>query len=193
MSSHHSTAIVTGASSALGGELCRQLASRCNTIVAISRHKERLHELAASLTGQVDVQIIEADLAAEEGLTRVVEALRQRGPVDYLVNAARIRSETPFDGSAPASHHTIIRVQIDATITLCRAAIGFMRERGHGTIINVATTDNTALDTPLLSACDAFIRQFSHALRQDVSHTDIRIQSLDPQRPVDLNTACLTP
>ncbi len=46
MAGHKTTALVTGASAGLGAEFCRQLADRCDVIIAVARRGERLAQLA---------------------------------------------------------------------------------------------------------------------------------------------------
>ena len=62
MSDHKTTALVTGASAGLGAEYCRQLAQRCDVVIAVARRGERLQALAGDLKGQVEVHVVEADL-----------------------------------------------------------------------------------------------------------------------------------
>ena len=78
MSSHKTTALVTGASAGLGREFCRQLAAHCDVIIAVARRAEALRELAAELAGTTEVHCIEADLTTIEGVTRTVETLRHK-------------------------------------------------------------------------------------------------------------------
>ena len=84
MSAHKTTALVTGASAGLGWEFCRQLAERCEVIIAVARRADALADLATELAGQAEVHCIEADLASPLGVARAMEALRQKGPVDFL-------------------------------------------------------------------------------------------------------------
>lgn len=82
------TALITAACSELGREFCRQLAERCDVIIAAARRESRLQELKNELSDRVEVHAIVADLATVEGVARTIEALRQKGPVDYLINNA---------------------------------------------------------------------------------------------------------
>ncbi len=139
MSDHKITALVTGASAGLGTEFCRQLAQRCDAIIAVARRGERLAALADELADSVELHVVVADLGSIEGVARTMEAIRQQGPVDYLVNNAGFATfgqfaELPIDGQ-----RGMVDLHIDATITLCRAAIPFMLEQGSGYIINVSS------------------------------------------------------
>ena len=86
MSENKLTALVTGASAGLGVAFCRQLAERCNVIIAVARRGERLEALAQELAEKVEMHVVEADLLTVEGVTQTVETLRQKGPVNILVN-----------------------------------------------------------------------------------------------------------
>ena len=139
MSGDKTTALVTGASSGLGAEFCRQLADRCDVIIAVARRGDRLHRLRDELAGRAELHAIVADLTAIEGVARTMEALRQLGPVDYLVNNAGLGTHGYFSDLPIDGQRDMVSLHIDATMTLCRAAIPFMRERGRGYIINVSS------------------------------------------------------
>ena len=88
MTQSETIALVTGASSGLGREFCRQLADRCSAIIAVARRADRLAELASELRGRVEVHAVAADLATVEGVAYTLDMLRQKGPVSILVNNA---------------------------------------------------------------------------------------------------------
>ena len=182
MSEHKKVALVTGASAGLGAEFCRQLASRCDVIIAIARSVERLQALAAELENVVEMHCIGADLTTIEGQTRAMEALRQQGPVDYLVNNAGFSTFAPFAESSIDSQRAMLDLHIDATITLCRAAIPFMQERGGGVIINVSSLGALLPGTRLsvYGASKAFLNHFSEALQLELAGSGIEVQALCP-------------
>ena len=88
MSQRNITAMVTGASAGLGVEFCRQLADRCDVIIAVARRGKPMKALAEELQGKAEVHVVEADLTTVEGVARAMEAIRQKGPLDYLINNA---------------------------------------------------------------------------------------------------------
>ena len=171
MSEHKKVALVTGASAGLGAEFCRQLASRCDVIIAIARSVERLQALAAELENVVEMHCIGADLTTIEGQTRAMEALRQQGPVDYLVNNAGFSTFAPFAESSIDSQRAMLDLHIDATITLCRAAIPFMQELG-------ALLPGKRLS--VYGASKAFLNHFSEALQLELAGSGIEVQALCP-------------
>jgi hypothetical protein len=182
MSEHKVTALVTGASAGLGAEFCRQLAKRCDVIIAVARRKDRLDTLASELAGAVELHCLEADLETIEGVARAMEAIRQQGPVDYLVNNAGFSTFGNFDQLAIDSQRAMVSLHIDASITLCRAAIPFMRELGGGTIINVSSLGAfiPGKGMAVYGATKAFLNYYSQALQAELAGTGIEVQALCP-------------
>ena len=182
MSAQKIAALVTGASAGLGAEFCRQLADRCEVIIAVARRGDRLRQLRAELASSAEVHVLEADLTHVEGVARTMEALRQLGPVDYLVNNAGFGTYGAFADQAIDGQRDMVSLHIDATITLCRAAIGFMRERGRGYIINVSSVGAflPGKGLAVYGATKAFLNHFSMALQAEVAGTGIEVQALCP-------------
>lgn len=182
MASQKLTALVTGASAGLGAEFCRQLAARCDLIIAVARRAEPLQALARELEGTVKLHSVAADLADTEGVHRTLEALRQQGPVDLLVNNAGFSSFGHFDALPIDSQRGMVDLHIQATITLCRAAIPFMRERGGGSIVNVSSLGALfpASNFAVYAGTKAFLNAFSEALQEELAGTGIHVQALCP-------------
>lgn len=182
MSEHKKAALVTGASAGLGAEYCRQLAERCEVIIGVARRGDRLQNLAAELAGSVEFHTLEADLTSIEGVARTMEALRQKGPVDYLVNNAGFSTFGSFEKLPVDEQRNMVSLHIDATITLCRAAVPFMRGRGAGHIINVSSMGAFVPGKGLAvyGATKAFLNYFSQALQVELAGSGIEVQALCP-------------
>jgi short-subunit dehydrogenase len=182
MTGPKSTALVTGASAGLGAEFCRALADRCEVIIGVARRGDRLEALARELEGRVEMHVVVADLATIEGIARTVEALRQQGPVDYLVNNAGFSTSGMFADKDIESQHAMVAVHINATLSLCRAAIPFMLERGGGRIINVSSLGGffPGRGLAVYGASKAFLNNYSQALQLELAGSGIRVQALCP-------------
>jgi uncharacterized protein len=129
-------ALVTGASSGIGGAYARALASRGFDVIAVGRRQERLEELKASLT-EVVVEPLVTDLATDDGIAAVAEVCRTR-PLTMLVNNAGVAHYMSFADLPADKAAELIRVKELAPTMLTLAAVPGMLERGEGTIINVA-------------------------------------------------------
>lgn len=182
MSQRNITAMVTGASAGLGVEFCRQLAERCDVIIAVARRAKPMKALAEELRGKAEVHVVEADLTTVEGVARAMEAIRQKGPLDYLINNAGFSTLGNFEGEQIDSQHAMVNLHINATLSLCRAAIPFMREIGGGNIVNVSSIGG-CLPFPgvaVYSATKAFLNSFSISLQGELVGSGISVQALSP-------------
>ena len=182
MSEHKTIALVTGASSGLGEEFCRQLAPRCDVIIAVARRRDRLQALQRELAEQAELHVVEADLVTVEGVAHAMEILRQKGPVDILVNNAGFSPYGTFIDSPIGEQRRMLELHCDATITLTRAALPFMRERGAGQIINVSSL-GSFLPGPMLAVyggSKSFLNYFSLSLQKELADSGIKVQALCP-------------
>src|SRR4051794_14629799 len=84
--SHEHTVVVTGASSGIGAELCRELASRGHGLTLVARRRKRLEKLAKEL--DVPVTIEPCDLADAEERKRLIGALGRGRPIAGVCNNA---------------------------------------------------------------------------------------------------------
>jgi short-subunit dehydrogenase len=182
MPDHKLTALVTGASAGLGAEFCRQLAGRCAVIIAVARRGERLSALQDELQGSCELHVVEADLTTIEGVTRALEALRQLGPVDYLVNNAGFSTYGHFSDLEIDGQREMVALHVDASISLCRAAVPFMQERGAGYIINVSSVGAflPGKGLAVYGASKVFLNYFSLSLQAELAETGIQVQALCP-------------
>jgi short-subunit dehydrogenase len=129
-------ALVTGASSGIGKAFAERLAADGYDLVVVGRRKDRLDELAASLTN-VTVECLAADLSTDEGVDAVAEVCDTR-PLTMLVNNAGVAHYMPFSELPADKARELVHVKVVAPTMLARAAVPGMVERGEGTIINVA-------------------------------------------------------
>ena len=129
-------AVVTGASSGIGRAFAERLAADGYDLVAIGRRRERLEELAASVT-DVNIQTLVADLSTDEGIEVVADVCASQ-PLSMLVNNAGVAHYMPISQLPADKASELVHVKVVAPTMLIRAAVPGMIERGEGTIINVA-------------------------------------------------------
>ena len=175
--------LVTGASSGLGAEFCRQLADRCRKIILVGRRLNELQAVADDLEAAgVEARVVCADLTSPLGLTQVVETIRQQGPVQVLVNNAGFGTLGPFVEVDFDSQQAMVDLHISATLRLCRAVIPYMQQEGGGSIINVSSLASffPMRDVAVYAASKVFLNSFSESLQEELAESQIRVQCLCP-------------
>ena len=142
-------AVVTGASSGLGAQLCIDLARAGATVVGLARSTDRLEKLATDLRSfSPGSETITCDVADTAELRRMLDRVAgAHGPIDLLVNnAAQDPGIRLVDITEEDFRHTF-DVNFFAPVAATLAVLPAMVERGSGTIVNVSS-DGGRLPAP---------------------------------------------
>lgn len=179
------TCLITGASSGIGADLARELAKRGHGVTLVARRQGPLRELAAELSAAhgVRAELATTDLADETARERLVAECEARGlDVEVLVNNAGFSTMGPVHRSVAAEEIAMLRTDVEAVAHLCSAFLPPMVERGHGAVLNVAST---AAFQPLpgqagYGGSKAFVLSYSQAVAQEVRRHGVTVTVLCP-------------
>ena len=129
-------AIVTGASRGIGRAIAEQLAGDGHAVALVSRSRDALEALAASLPAASLVHA--ADLRGGDAAQGVVDATLQRfGRIDVLVNNAGATPRGDFLAFSDADWDDGFALKFFGAMRLCRAAWPALVE-SRGCIVNIA-------------------------------------------------------
>jgi NAD(P)-dependent dehydrogenase (short-subunit alcohol dehydrogenase family) len=129
--------IVTGASSGLGAQMGRALASAGAVPVLAARRTDRLAALCAELPGADAVACDVTDAADRERL--VTSVVERHGRLDGLVNNAGAGATPPPRNTTAQALARVLDLNLTAPFALSCLAAGAMRDNGGGAIVNVAS------------------------------------------------------
>ncbi|GAB3284895.1 SDR family oxidoreductase [Sinomonas notoginsengisoli] len=130
------SAVVTGASTGIGEATVRALAAEGWRVYAVARRAERLEALASE-TGAVAVQ---ADIAEDDDVARLVAEVTSGGGIDTLVNVAGGARGTDWIADAKTEDwEWMLRANVIGTMKLTRAFLPMLRATGHGTVLNLTS------------------------------------------------------
>lgn len=176
-------ALITGASAGIGEGFARRLAKDGYDFVLVARRRDRLDALAAELSSQhgATSEVIEADLATDEGVS-AIEARLRRGDIALLVNNAGFGTFGEYAKLPLARELEELDLNVRALMRLSHAALGPMTERKSGAIINVASA---AAFQPIpynatYAATKAFVLHFSEALHEETRRFGVTVTCLCP-------------
>lgn len=166
--------VITGASQGIGRETALQMATRGASIVAAARNQEALTELAKQverLGGQAEAVV--TDVAEWDEVVRLGQrAVERFGRIDTWVNNAAVSIYATVEQLEPEEMERLVRVNLLGQMFGSKVAIGHMRPRGRGTIVNVGSALSERA-VPLQSGYVATkhgVQGFSEALRLELMH-----------------------
>ena len=132
------TALVTGASGAIGGEIVRALHAQGATVAISGTRRDALDVLAGELKERVHVLPCDlADSAAVEALVPDAEAKMEK--LDILVANAGVNRDNLFVQLRDEDWDRVIAVNLTATFRLTRAAVKTMMRRRWGRLIGITS------------------------------------------------------
>jgi len=132
------TALVTGASGAIGSDIARALHKQGATVAISGTRKDALDKLAADLGARVHVLPCDlGDSAAVEKLVPDAEAKMEK--LDILVANAGVNADNLLVSLTDEAWEKVIAVNLTATFRLTRAAVKTMMRRRWGRIIGITS------------------------------------------------------
>lgn len=132
------TVVVTGGAKGIGRAATAAFAALGDQVVALGRDTEALAKLGDSLGVYAgNVTTARCDVTSE---AEVEECFGGIGAVDVLVNNAGTAASAPLAKTSLADWEGQIAVNATAAFLCTRAVVPGMLERGHGSVLTVAST-----------------------------------------------------
>ena len=128
-------AVVTGASSGLGAEFSRQLASGGLNVVLVARRRSLLEERAAELVARgVQARVVEMDLVQPGAPARLMEAVSDLD-LGLVVHSAGALEVGAFERSSLGAELGVLDLNARVPLELTHCALPRLVERGRGGVI----------------------------------------------------------
>jgi 3-oxoacyl-[acyl-carrier protein] reductase len=136
------TIIVTGAATGIGQAFALGAAAQgAHVVVADMNGAEETMDLITQAGGRCTYAKVDvSDDASVKAMAE--EAIKATGRIDGLINNAAYFREvklTPFEELDPAVWDRIFQVNVKGVWLCCKAVMPAMRERGKGSIVNIAS------------------------------------------------------
>ena len=176
-------AIVTGGSEGLGLAMSEALAREGADLCIVGRSARKLADAAQHLGSQPTLSL-SADLATEEGIGRVVEALRELGrPVDALVNNAAVAQVVDFEKVTRSDYDYALSINVTAPYFLTQRLLPCLRSPGCS-IINISSyfAHKAIMNRPMsvYSLTKGAMNAMTRALAFELGPKGIRVNAIAP-------------
>lgn len=175
MSSASPTAVVSGATGAIGAAAVARLAAEGYAIVALGRDEAALADLAG---GHAGVSTVQVDLADSADLADRLPALDR---VDALVHCAGIAEVAGVDDTDVELWRRTLEVNLVSAAELTRVLLPPLRHaRGHVIFVNAAYGITGVPRWSAYVGSKVALREFAESLRAEEAPHGLRVTSIYP-------------
>lgn len=180
-------ALITGASSGIGLDMARYLATKKYELILVARDKEKLEKIQESLPTKVIIVV--ADLSNEQKVKELY-VLTKKEKIDVLINNAGFGLCGEFTETDINRELEMIDTNIKAVHLLTKFFLRDMEKNNSGYILNVASSA-AFQPGPLMAtyyATKSYVYQLTEAIyyEQKKKGSNVNISVLCPG-PVDTN------
>ncbi|GED56992.1 SDR family oxidoreductase [Brevibacillus formosus] len=177
------TAIVTGAASGMGKAIAMLFAAEGANVILADLNKEAAVSVAQELP-QGKGHAVQTDVADDTSVAALVmETLGAYGSIDVLVNCAGVpQAFTPIEELTLEQWDRIMSVNTKSVFLTTRHAVPHMKEKGKGSIINIASIAGIRARPGLNAYCASkgAAIMLSKALAIELAPFQIRVNVINP-------------
>ena len=181
----HKVAVVTGASKGIGKSIALALAQQGARVVVSSRKQSAVDDVANEF-GEAGLKAV--GIACHMGDGEQVRGLAQKsitdlGGIDIIVNNAAANPVFgPIEGAGDDAFDKIMDVNVRGPLNLAKEALGSMKLRGGGSVINISSIEGL---TPgqglgLYSVSKSALIQLTKVLAREWGQYHIRANAICP-------------
>ncbi len=179
-------AVISGASSGLGKQMCRAFAKQGADLVILARRVERLEELKLELEQEgVRVLPVKCDVTSTEEINAAAEQAKATyGKVDILVNCAGSSKDKGALEMTDEEWDFTIATDMTSVFKMTRAFGNIMKENNYGRIINIASmygmVGNTEIPTIAYHSSKGGVVNYTRAAAAELAKYNITVNCICP-------------
>jgi 3-oxoacyl-[acyl-carrier protein] reductase len=177
-------AVITGAANGLGLACAERLAADGCRLALVDLDAAALDVAVDGLrTGGAEAIGIQADIREREACAAAIASTVERfGRVDVLVNAAGVYPRRPVLDISAEDWQFVFGVNVLGTYFMTIEAIGAMRTRGCGRVVNISSIDGFKAHPPNAhyAATKAAVISLTRSLALEVAPLGILVNSVAP-------------
>jgi 3-oxoacyl-[acyl-carrier protein] reductase len=175
-------ALVTGGARNIGRAIARSLAAGGASVMVNAKSSRAEAEKTVAMIG-ANAAVHIADVTKPDEVQALVDATVKRfGRLDFLVNNAAVRYETPFSSMKFEEWRQVLAIVLDGAFLCARSALPHMISAGGGTIVNIGgqTGHKGAAERAHVITAKAGLAGMTKALAMDLAPHKITVNCVVP-------------
>jgi len=175
-------ALVTGGARNIGRAIARSLAAGGASVMVNAKTSRAEAEKTVEMIG-ANAAVHIADVTKPDEVQALVDATVKRfGRLDFLVNNAAVRYETPFSAMKFEEWRQVLAIVLDGAFLCARSALPHMISAGGGTIVNIGgqTGHKGAAERAHVITAKAGLAGMTKALAMDLAPHKITVNCVVP-------------
>ncbi len=175
------TIVLTGAAGGMGRAIATALDAEGACLLLTDLAADSLQQLKEQLGTRH--QAVVADLSSEPGRADLMNAIKQTGSIDILINAAGISELTMLESQAVERIEKQTMINLVVPMILCKEMLPYLQMRPEAAIVNIGSTFGSIGYPGFAAYCaNKFgLRGFSEALRRELADTAVKVLYLAPR------------
>jgi 3-oxoacyl-[acyl-carrier protein] reductase len=177
--------LVTGGARNIGGAIaCELAAAGAGVMVNARTSRDAVESLVRGITeagGRAMAHL--ADVTDRTAVAKMIEAaLREFGRLDFLVNNAAIRAETPFEQISLEEWQRVLATVLDGAFLCTQASLPHLVQSGYGAVINIGglTAHTGAKARAHVVTAKAGLAGMTRALAHDFAPLGVTVNCVVP-------------
>jgi 3-oxoacyl-[acyl-carrier protein] reductase len=176
--------VVTGAGRGIGRTIAQGFSDAGATVAALDVVLDGAQEFAdavASAGGRAAA--VACDVTDSASVTRALAEVAERfGGIDVVVNNAGINVDGPVEELSDTAFSRCLDVNVTGVFRVCQAAIPYLKQSGHGRIINAASFAAIvpSVGSAAYAASKAAVVQFTRVLAGELGPWDVTVNAYAP-------------